>query len=46
MADTIITYLADCYQNPKRYVWNIEGEKVLRKIQHACESLTQSQTTD
>lgn len=45
LADTIITYLAERNQNPKRYVWNAKGEEILRKIQCAREPLVQSQAS-
>ena len=45
LADTIIAYLADRNENPKRYVWKAKGEEILRKIQHAREVLVaQSQS--
>lgn len=43
LADTIIAYLADRNQNPKRYVWKAKGEEILRKIQRAREILAQPQ---
>ena len=39
LADTIIAYLAERNENPKRYVWKAKGEEILRKIQHAREVL-------
>lgn len=43
LADTIIAFLAERNQNPKRYVWKAEGKEILRKIQCAREALTQQQ---
>lgn len=43
LADTIIAFLAERNQNPKRYVWKAEGEEILRKIQRTREALTQQQ---
>jgi len=43
LADTIIAYLADRNQNPKRYVWKAEGEEILRKIQRARETMAAQQ---
>lgn len=43
LSDTIIGYLADRNQNPKRYVWKAKGEEILRKIQHAREIMAQQQ---
>ena len=43
LADTIIAYLADRNQNPKRYVWKAKGEEILRKIQRAREIMAQQQ---
>ena len=45
LADTIIAYLADRNQNPKRYVWKAKGEEILRKIQRAREIMAQQQAT-
>jgi transposase len=44
LADTIITFLADRNENPKRYVWKAKGEDILRKIQHARDAMLQAQT--
>ena len=35
LADTIIAFMAERNQNPKRYVWKAKGEVILRKIQQA-----------
>lgn len=35
LADTIIAFLAERNQNPKRYVWKASGEEILRKIRRA-----------
>jgi transposase len=35
LADTIIAFLAERNQNPKRYVWKAKGEDILRKIERA-----------
>lgn len=45
LADTIIAFLADRNQNPKRYVWKAKGEDILRKIQHARQTLAQQTAT-
>ena len=45
LADTIIAYLADRNQNPKRYVWKAKGEEILRKIQRAREIMAQQPAT-
>lgn len=45
LADTIITYLAERNQNPKRYVWKASGEEILRKIQRARDVLAQQAVT-
>lgn len=45
LADTIIAFLADRNQNPKRYVWKAKGEEILRKIQRAREIMAQQQAT-
>ena len=39
LATSIETYLAQRDLDPKRYVWKAEGQKILRKIQRAKESL-------
>lgn len=44
LADTIITYLAERNQNPKRYVWKAKGEEILRKIHRAREVMAQPKT--
>lgn len=44
LAETIIAYLVDRNQNPKRYVWKAKGEEILRKIQKAQEVMAQQQT--
>lgn len=41
LADTIMAFLADRNQNPKRYVWRAKGEDILRKIQQARQTLAQ-----
>lgn len=41
LADTIIAFLAERNQNPKRYVWKASGEEILRKIQRARDALAQ-----
>lgn len=41
LADTIIAYLAERNQNPKRYVWKAKGEDILRKIQQARQAMIQ-----
>ncbi len=40
LADTIITFLAERNDNPKRYVWRAKGEEILRKIQRAREAIS------
>lgn len=45
LADTIIEFLADRNQNPKRYVWKAKGEDILRKIQQARQMLAQQTVT-
>jgi hypothetical protein len=45
LADTIIAFLAERNQNPKRYVWKAKGEDILRKIQQARESLARQSVT-
>lgn len=35
LADSIMTYLGDRNDNPKRYVWKAKGEEILKKIQRA-----------
>lgn len=35
LADSIIAYLAERNEHPKRYVWKAEGRKILEKIQRA-----------
>jgi len=45
LADTIIEFLADRNQNPKRYVWKAKGEDILRKIQQARQTLAQQIVT-
>lgn len=44
LADTIITYLAERNQNPKRYVWKAKGEEILRKTHRAREVMAQPKT--
>jgi transposase len=39
LAESIIAYLAERNQNPKRYVWRAEGQKILEKIQRARQRL-------
>lgn len=46
LSDTIIAFLADRNQNPKRYVWKAKGEDILRKIQQARHALAQQAATD
>lgn len=41
LAETIMVFLADRNQNPKRYVWRAKGEDILRKIQQARQTLAQ-----
>ena len=41
LADTIIAFLADRNQNPKRYVWKAKGEDILRKIHKARQAQAQ-----
>lgn len=43
LADTIIAYLAERNENPKRYVWKAKGEEILRKIQRARDILAGAQ---
>lgn len=43
LSDTILAYLAERNQNPKRYVWKAKGEEILRKIQRAREAQAKSQ---
>lgn len=43
LAETILAYLADRNQHPKRYVWKAKGEDILRKIQQARQSMLQHQ---
>lgn len=45
LADTIIAFLADRNQNPKRYVWKAKGEDILRKIHQARQSQAQQTAT-
>lgn len=45
LAATIIAFLAERNQNPKRYVWKAKGEDILRKIQQARESLARQAVT-
>jgi len=45
LSDTIIAFLADRNQNPKRYVWKAKGEDILRKIQQARQALAQQQAS-
>ncbi len=40
LADTIITFLAERNEHPKRYVWKAKGEEILRKIHAAREILS------
>ena len=39
LADSIITYLAERNEHPKRYVWKAEGQRILEKIQRARQRL-------
>lgn len=43
LADTIITFLAERNQHPKRYVWKAKGEDILRKIESARHALSTTQ---
>ena len=45
LADTIIAFLADRNQNPKRYVWKAKGEDILRKIHQARQTQAQQTVT-
>lgn len=44
LSDTIITYLAERNEHPKRYVWKAKGEDILRKIDSARRASTQAQS--
>jgi|SRR5579872_1048895 len=41
LTDAILAYLAQCNQNPKRYVWKADGQKILDKIARARAVLAQ-----
>ncbi len=41
LADAILSYLAERNQNPTRYVWKAEGQKILDKIARARTMLKQ-----
>lgn len=41
LADTILAYLSDRNDNPKRYVWKAEGQTILDKIHRARMRLAQ-----
>lgn len=45
LVDTIIAFLADSNQNPKRYVWQAKGEDILRKIHDARQTLARQTAT-
>jgi transposase len=42
LAEAILNYLAAHNENPKRYVWKAEGEKILAKIRRAREILAET----
>lgn len=43
LAETIIAFLAERNQNPKRYVWKAKGEDILRKIHAARQAMQRVQ---
>jgi len=45
LTDTIIAFLADRNQNPKRYAWKAKGKDILRKIQQARQAPAQQQVS-
>jgi transposase len=45
LADTIIAFLAERNQNPKRYTWKAKGEDIPRKIERARQILAQQPAT-